>query len=494
MSLFVLNPFLKKLKDDAVRQMTKDNAEDLDTVISTNLAHQELSRRSAMMLALFRQVETFPDQYGAGSFSDSLIDTLAAVTELNDKNKYGEVALAAENIIRQSKTPGFEERVSELRQQLLDESVDKDKLSKSATLSAGVDLLTYLFKDEDANIRELALEVYIRRVYRAHKITDISVDDVDGRLQCNWTFKHADVPESQRITRHGSLNVLDSDNLDDVLPNILSEFGANFGQGGSGNINVLHIVTGDDVQTEQIEASLVAKERELNMLGVRTVNVLVPVEKKDPKYFSFPQCNAYKEDPIRRNMRPTFHHLLELSRLDANFNLERIPAVGRNAQIYIGSEKLSKPVRGGPPQVVFVRGVSHSPGLVSLAGARRALVQGMDELERAQANSKINSQSSSRIFLHSLPEIEGSTPEELAENFSTIMDALKSKLAPRLLKLRVDEIEVKVRVASTDDEGNAMVQPVRLVASSMEGEWLKTASFIENPDPVTGVTAEFCLI
>ena len=87
----------------------------------------------------------------------------------------------------------------EVDQQLLDENVDKDKLSESATLSAGADLLTHLFKDEDANIRELALEVYIHRLYRAHKIIDISVDDVDGRLQCNWTFKHADVPESQSI-------------------------------------------------------------------------------------------------------------------------------------------------------------------------------------------------------------------------------------------------------------------------------------------------------
>eukprot|EP00957_Ditylum_brightwellii_P008822 669436-Ditylum_brightwellii.AAC.1 len=74
------------------------------------------------------------------------------------------------------------------------------------------------------------------------------------------------------------------------------------------------------------------------------------------------------------------------------------------------------------------------------------------------------------------------------------MDHLKSKLATRLLKLRVDEIEVKVRVATTGEDGKAVVQPVRLVASSMEGEWLKTTAYLEKPDPVTGVTREFCVL
>ena len=167
--------------------------------------------------------------------------------------------------------------------------------------------------------------------------------------------------------------------------------------------NVLHIATADsgEISSEQVEATLTQYEAELNKLGVRSINLLEPVDKQDPMYYSFPQCGGYKEDPIRRNMRPTFHHLLELGRLDANFDLTRIPAVSKNAQIYIGTEKSGKPVRGGPPQVVFVRGVSHVPGLVSVPGSLRALVQGLDELERAQANSNVSAQSSSRIFLHS---------------------------------------------------------------------------------------------
>jgi len=497
-----LNEFIRvesmfdgKLKDDVVRQMAKDNADNLDDVINLNFAHMKLKQRSAFVIALMRQVETFNDRFCQGSVPSSVLEALESMTKFQDKKTYGEVSLAAENIIRQSKVPGFDLRVEELRHQLGDEDVDLDKLAKSATLSAGVDLLTYLFQDEDSKIRSLALEVYIRRVYRAHRILDLSVDEVDGQMQCRWSFRFADIPESKSVVRHGLLRVIgSSDNLSSAVPEVLSALGTDLPKVDyDGPANVLHLVTSDGDVTKMEEA-LQAQSKELNMLGVRTVNLCIPVEKQDPLYYSFPQCDGYKEAALRRNMRPTFHHLLELSRLDDNFNLERLPAVQRNAQIYLGTEKSNKPVRGGPPQVVLVRGISHAPGLVSLSGSRRALIQGLDELARAQANPKVSNQASSRIFLHSLPEIEDTTAEEVAIKFAEIMDQLKSKLATRLLKLRVDEIEVKVRVMSTDEDGKPVIEPVRLVASSMEGEWLKTSVFSERPDPVTGVTQEFCVI
>jgi hypothetical protein len=67
-------------------------------------------------------------------------------------------------------------------------------------------------------------------------------------------------------------------------------------------------------------------------------------------------------DAVRRNMRPTFYALLELSRLSANFDLERIPAIGRNTQICFGTVRMERPSRAAASQGVFVRFISHSPG------------------------------------------------------------------------------------------------------------------------------------
>ena len=88
-----------------------------------------------------------------GTVPAPLYDALETLTKFEDKKTYGDVALAAENFVRQSKVPGFDVRIEELIHQLLDEGVDLDKLYKSPTLSAGVDLLTYLLKDKNAEVR-----------------------------------------------------------------------------------------------------------------------------------------------------------------------------------------------------------------------------------------------------------------------------------------------------------------------------------------------------
>lgn len=492
--------FVGKLRDDVVRDLTKANLNNLGVVIAENQAHQQLATRNRLVLAMLRQVETFADRYGMSDLPAELVTVLEGLSFLKGK-AYGEIAIAADSIVLQSKVPSFESRVTELRDQLLDAETDLILLSKNPTLSAGVDLLTYLFADADINVREAAVEVYIRRVYRAHRIKSLTVSEAGGQLTCNFVFQFSDVEASLAVDRQGHMCVVPSlEDLGTALPGILDNFAVAIGdkatQAGGGPINMLHIAASSTKNRylEAIQADIIAQAPKLNMLGTRTVSVLLPNEKKDPNYYSFPHCVGYAEDPLRRNMRPSFHHLLELGRLSANFELDRIPAIGKNAQVYIGAEKSARPSRGGPPQVVFVRAISHSSGLVTTTGASKALQQGLDELERAQSNAKVSLQSSSRIFLHSLRELEGVTLKEIASAFKTIIGDLKSQLAPRLLKLRVDDIEVKVRISAIGEDGEAKTQSLRLVASSMDGEWLKPAVYLERPDPITGITKEYCMI
>lgn len=481
-----------KITDDVVRALTKANAENLDVVISDILAHQQLKLRSQLILAMIRQLDTFQDRFGV-PVPDSVIETLDSLSGFKGKD-YGEIILAAEEKVREAKIPSFDIRLMELRAKLADVETDLVDLSRSGTLSAGVDLLTNLFDDADEKIRVKALEVYTRRLYRTYNIPHLKVEDINGRLSCSFNFEFADVPRADRVTRNGFFSTLkDSSNFVKELPDILNAMGSKIIGAGStgGPVNVLQISLSGGANVLDLQAAIDANKDKLTMLGMRAVTVVVTQGMKDPNYYTFTQSSGFKEDILRRGMRPTFHQLLELNRLTDNYDLLRIPAVGRNVQIYVGSEKGA---RRNAAQVVFVRGITHSAGLTTITGARRTLLQGLDELERAQSNTKVSLQSSSRIYLHSLPEVEGATPMEIANSFNEVVDKLKSRLAQRLLKLRVDEIEAKVRVRSFDEDGNPMIVPVRLVASSMEGEWLKTAAYIERPDPVTGVTREFCTI
>jgi len=489
----VESQFDGQIADDVVRSLTKANVDSLDVVISENQAHQQLNKRSQLVLGLIRQLDTYSDRFGT-EIPDSIVEALDTLTTLKGK-VYGEVSLAAGEKVREAKIPSFDIRLAELKAKLLDPETDLVQLSQSSTLSAGVDLLTNLFDDEEDEVRAAAIEVYTRRVYRTYNIPSMTVEDVSGTPSCSFDFQFNDVPASDRVTRHGYHAVIeDAGTFASVLPDVLNQMGAKMEGDAAkdGPVNVVQISPlKGDASVEDLQAAVYANKDKLNMLGIRTVTVLVPRAKKDPMYYSFPQCEGFEEDPLRRGMRATFHHLLELNRLTDNYNVERLPAVGRSVQLYVGSEKT---VRRNPAQVVSVRGITHTPGLTTFSGARRALLQGLDELERAQGNSKVSLQSSSRIYIHSLPVVEGSTPEEIAAEFNEVIDKLKGRLAQRLLKLRVDEVEAKVRVQSIDADGNPMIVPIRLVASSMEGEWLKTSAFIEKPDPVTGVTREFCTI
>lgn len=377
-----------------------------------------------------------------------------------------------------------------------------------------MDLLSGLFDDSDEAVASAALEVYIRRIYRAHSILDISIKkvrekkiwspktksnnsnahtlaarytppppsppQVDGQLTANWKFQFADVPAAESPVRHGKISVVkDFAAASSIMPAMIKSMKSGLADDIVDDfVNVMHIAvttptngSDEDVLGKQYADLFTTHKVGLEDLKIRTVNVLISSEKKNPKYFSYPQCQNFEEDPLRRNMRPTFHHLLELSRLSTNHDLVRLDAVGKNAQVYLGTENSGKPVRGGPPQVVFVRALSHSSDVATSGGATRALLQGLDELERAISDSRVSETASSRIFLHSLPEIE-STPEEIAQMYMSIMDKLKSRFATRLLKLRVDEIEVKLRIKAVEN-GKPVIKPVRLIASSMSGEWLK---------------------
>ena len=144
-----------KITDDVVRTLTKANAENLDVVISENLAHQQLKLRAQLILAMIRQLDTFEERFGV-PVPDSVIESLDSISLLKGK-AYGEIMHAAEEKVREAKVPSFEIRRTDLRAKLADPEIDLAELSMSGTLSAGVDLLTNLFDDEDEKVRVAAL-------------------------------------------------------------------------------------------------------------------------------------------------------------------------------------------------------------------------------------------------------------------------------------------------------------------------------------------------
>ena len=219
-------------------------------------------------------------------------------------------------------------------------------------------------------------------------------------------------------------------------------------------LNVLHIGfsrhpnVGLDVMAKEAEQALVQYKIQLDNLSIRGVNFLLVNPGKRVNYLNHYSEFNFREDIISRNMRPTVPQILEINRLTENHDVVRMPTVGRNSYLFFGTEKSDpamKGARGEKPQVLFLRSFSNSVSSYTSQGAERVIIMGLDELERAILDPRVSETASSRVFLNILPDAERSVQDCVAD-FKRIMDAMISKYANRLLKLRVDEIEVKIRV------------------------------------------------
>jgi len=511
--LAVEDQFKGKALDQAVSELIKANKDSIDNVITMVQAHSALKTRNELVLALLRDVASISDRfpkYKVSSELESVLEQLAALPG----SEYGEVSLTASSLLSEFKVPDFKGRMDELLELIT--SDDPDTLSKSRKLSVSVDLIPELFKHKDEKVRMAAREVYVRRVYRSHNIQEVTQSESeDGTAIIKWKFALRDLPVNEAPVRYGSLAVVNKyDDIAGKIPDLLKDFKEliETPEGGmTEQLNTFHIVVKESSMIDDVEQWVVNTEKdivshadEMSSMGIRHVTYLVPQSNKIPKYFTFLQCNGFKEEPLRRDMRPSFPYLLELTRLEGNYDLTRIPALGRNAQLWVGTEKADENVviTRPRPQTIFLRAISHSVDTDKLSGAERLMVSAMDELDRALLHPLVTGQqkmqtaypvqygtASSRIFLHVLNEYEADT-QSVIKNFKMILDNLLAKHSTRLLQLRVDEIEVKARISYVVD-GKLHIQPIRLVASSTSGEWLKTDAYLEYPDPVTGVTKQF---
>ena len=454
-------PFTEQEEGAVVSSLAKSNKDNLLSIVPTLIAHKQLKLRSKAVLSLLRAVEFFPEtfrEYSSESMPQNLKDSLSEVANLKG-SVLGEVTLKAKQLVDEILLPPFQQRLDSLKS-LISGGADLSELSMQPNIAVSVDLLVILFEDSDPKIRTAAMEVYIRRVYRANTIKDLKIEDENGILSASWAFTIRGAGEESAPVRHGYMQMLPSfDNINEMLQKVITSATPFLQRRDySEPLNVLHIGfsrhpnVGLDVIAKEVEQVLVQYKGQLDNLSVRGVNFLLVNPGKRVNYLNHYSEFNFREDVISRNMRPTVPQILEINRLTENHDVVRMPTVGRNSYLFFGTEKSDpavKSTRGEKPQVLFLRSFSNSVSSYSSQGAERVIIMGLDELERAILDPRVSETASSRVFLNILPDAERSV-QDCVTDFKRIMDAMISKYANRLLKLRVDEIEVKIRVKDPD--------------------------------------------
>ena len=488
-----------------VGALAKTNKDKLLTIVPTLVAHKQLKPRVALALSMLRQLEFLPERFPGFSMSvlpQELKDVLAGISALEGAI-FGELTLKAKQIIDECGLPSFDSRLEALKGQIMQAGADLSTLAKQPNIAVSVDLLTVLISDTDSKVRKAAMEVYVRRVYRAHCIKTLAItEEADGTVTASWQFTLRETVEGTAPLRSGFLAMVPKDfsAAASVLPGIVAAAAKHLPKGNYAEpLNVLQVGFSspagsanldEDLAAKQGEAAIAPLKAQLVDMNVRGVNVLLVKRGKKVSYFNYFAEGGFAEDGSSRNMRPTMPQLLEINRLQQNHVLTRLPSVGRNTYLFLGKEAADSKKKGDVPQVVFLRGISLSSDTVSSNGADRVISLALDELERASLDPRVSATASSRIYLNILPDVEKMSVAQSAIEFQRIMDVLISKYATRLLKLRVDEIEVKIRVK---DEKEGLV-PIRLIASSSTGGWLTREAYREYLDPVTGQTRQYCTL
>ena len=391
-------------------------------------------------------------------------------------------------------------------------------------VDAGAELLANLLGDASENVRVNALEAFLRRVYRKFDGLELEITSgsekvpprskreqlmnffktgsrkVEGptKLSCSYTYAY---PTASSALRNGYCRV-----VKDIgeLKACLSEPIPMSGDGA----NTMQIVVSpaafsskctsfysNDVEfmafVADARTTLRAQSAALEAAGVVEVGVTLAQTPYLPRSACFLAAEDWAECAARRDMRPTFATLLEVDGLSKEYDLERIiPTIGRNSQVFLGASKTAKARAGRkPPGTVFARMISHTLDMSGdwMQWPEELLINAVDELERARLNPKVGSTPNSSILAHFMSNVDMSAAEANGL-FTGFLDQFVAKHGARLQKSKVDEIIVKVGIGK---EGEARQQTLRITASSMTGEYLKTSGLLEEADPRTGMPAKW---
>ena len=232
---------------------------------------------------------------------------------------------------------------------------------------------------------------------------------------------------------------------------------------------------------------LFTKQTELlKSAGVGEIFVALPQPPRHPRFVKFsldPTSEEWSESELSRDLWPSFTGLLELGSLQRLYSLQRIhKEVRPTSHIYLATP----PMISGKATTseLLMRALFLS---VSKESFGQSLTDSLDlaleEVEHAMLDprvAKLGPSVTSRIFVHFVGELD----MELGELEQRFTDTVNSHVGHRssdIIKLCVDEIEVKVH-----RKAGSSIETLRLSLSSLGGGFLKPKMLREFPDPVTG--------
>ncbi|CAE8694554.1 unnamed protein product, partial [Polarella glacialis] len=524
---FAASILAKQPYDKLLLDLIAEGKDSLEKVLLMVVAHNKLGERNDAVLATLREMVSaegsgmscmyVPDMRGDEDMDSAVYGKVCELSQLPTSaaqaGDFGGVRYLAQQLLDVVPQESHAERVSQFRTEL--ERLGETDLACSteswklpgAVSDGGLDLelMVEVLSDADSKLQA-------RWLAAPSRITAVDIVQAPGSAvkAAAWTQHYPLQNKAEVHDRRGMLAVLpDLSHLEAALSEqllgslIASQGGAAKSAEAGVPLNLLHIVVGKDAfpavadrtlfyNTDEELAKVLKQCQEifarkadvLKSAGVGEICVAMPQPPRHSRFAMFvisPETEEWAENHLGRDMWPSFVTLLELTRLQRQYSLQRIhKEVRPTSHIYLGAPLGGQ--KGAAPEL-FMRGLYYSR--ISKESFSEDLANSLDvameEVEHALLDPRVSKFGlvTSRIYLHFLCELD-MLPADIEQKFKDTVHAQVGQRGADVLKLCIDEIDVKVHRGAGESE------TLRLSCSSLAGGFMKPKMLREFPDPVTG--------
>ncbi|KDE05599.1 acetyl-CoA carboxylase [Microbotryum lychnidis-dioicae p1A1 Lamole] len=534
----VMNAYLETEKlfsgreDDVVLELRDTHRDDLDVVVRAVLSHYKAASKNALILALLELVKESSESLQV--IEATFAPVLKELADLDSKAT-SKVSLKAREVLIHCQLPSLDERLVQL-EQILKASVTQTTYGESAVVPRApradilkdvidsrftvFDVLPTFFRHADQWVGLAALEMYVRRAYKAYNIINIEhVESDEAESEPStvfWTFRmrkaggeSGPVTPSTGLTsqrtasysdltfllsraqeepiRYGSMFATASlNNLAHELKTVLAHYPSTATNpaeplvSSQSNWNVCNVslnvspsttVADEDHLRTQFAELINSMSNELDRRSMRRVTLLICREGYYPSYFTLRKdAGMWKELSTIRDIEPALAWQLELARL-SNFHLTPTPTENRQVHIYYAVAKENSGdcrffvralVRPGP-----LRGNMRTLDYL-VSESDRLVADVLDTLEVVSATRRTaDGNHISLNFIYSL-RLD-------FEDVQTALAGFIDRHGKRFWRLRVTGAEI--RMVIEDAQGN--IQPIRAIIENVSGFVVKYEAYRE---------------
>jgi acetyl-CoA carboxylase/biotin carboxylase 1 len=196
--------------EDVILRLREEHKDDIVAVVHTVLSHTRIAAKNNLLLAILDMYR--PNLPNVGNVAKYFRPALKRLTELESRQT-AKVALKARELLIQCALPSLEERAAQMEHILRSSVVesrygetgfdhrqpDLDVLKEVVDSQYNVfDVLPLFFGHQDPWVSLAALEVYVRRAYRAYTVKEVQYhNEVEPPYFMSWDFILRKVGQSE---------------------------------------------------------------------------------------------------------------------------------------------------------------------------------------------------------------------------------------------------------------------------------------------------------